>query len=303
MNDVSVLKQALPYIRHHKGRIFLVKLGGNLVQDADAVRSLASDVALLHHVGIRVVLVHGGGPQATDLSRRLGLTPEIVEGRRVTDEQTLEVAKMVFAGKISIEILSALRRERLRAIGLSGVAGDLIRARRREVQVLRDPETGEEREVDWGHVGDILSVDTSVLRTLLDAETIPVVSSLGGDDEGNVYNINADTVAAALALDLGAHKIITLTDVPGLLRDPDDRGSVVSVLTCREAESALAAGEIRGGMAPKIKTLVEAVRGGVSRAHVIDGFEPHTLLLEVFTRRGRGTMIVRRTDPDTEAPS
>jgi len=294
VNDVAVLKQALPYIRIHKGHTFVVKLGGNVVRDTKAARSLAGDVALLHHVGIRVVLVHGGGPQATDLSKRLGLTPDIVNGRRVTDEQTLEVAKMVFAGKISIELLSHLRRERLRAVGLSGVAGDLVHAVRRDIQRVKDHATGEWRDVDYGHVGDIVSVDTSLLRTLLDADTLPVVSSLGADDEGNVFNINADTVASALARDLPAEKIITLTDVPGLLEDPEDPGSLISALTCREADAALADGRIRGGMAPKVGTLVEAVRAGVSRAHIIDGFEPHALLLEVFTRRGHGTMIVRR---------
>ncbi|MCU0727216.1 MAG: acetylglutamate kinase, partial [Planctomycetes bacterium] len=199
MIDVKVLTQALPYMRAHRGKTFVVKMGGELVADSATRESLAEDLALAHHTGIRLTVVHGGGPQATDLAGRLGLRTEMVEGRRVTDEATLEVAKMVFAGKINVEILGALRAEGLSAVGVSGVDGDILRAVRRPPQEIRDRETGEVRRVDFGHVGDIHAVDTRLLVTLMDAGYVPVVASLGADAEGRILNINADTVANAVA--------------------------------------------------------------------------------------------------------
>jgi len=294
--DVRLLLQALPYIRRHKGATFVVKCGGAIARDAGALDLLAQDVALCAHVGVRAVVVHGGGPQATELSEKLGHTPNIVHGRRVTDDATLEVAKMVFAGQINIDILGALRRHGLHPVGVSGVDGDLIHARRRPVTEMEDPETGEKRSVDFGHVGDITRVNTRLLTKLLDEGYVPVLASLGADSKGSIFNINADTVAARVAMDLGASKLILLTNAPGLLADPSDPGSLVSHIAAARAEEMLETGAIRGGMVPKITTLVEAVRGGVERAHILDGTAEHSLLLELFTKDGTGTMVTTREE-------
>lgn len=295
-HDVATLLQALPYIRRLKGATVVLKCGGEIARDATALDNLAVDVALCAHVGLRLVVVHGGGPQASDLSRRLGVEPRIVEGRRITDDATLEVAKMVFAGQINIDLLGALRRHGLQPVGLSGVDADILHAVRRPSREMADPATGETRTVDFGHVGDIRDVDTRLLRILLDQGFVPVVASLGADAAGNIYNINADTVAARIALDMKADKLVLLTNAPGLLHDPDDPASVVSHASASRCEELLASGAIRGGMVPKVTTLVEAVRGGVLRAHILDGMEPHALLLELFTKDGTGTMVTTREE-------
>ncbi len=289
--DVGTLRQALPYMREHRGKTMVVKLGGHLVQDRVALDDLAADIALLHHIGARVCVLHGGGPQATELQEKLGVLPQFVQGRRITDDATLEVVKMVFAGKINLEMLSALRIHGLRAVGLTGVSGGLVQARRREVKEVTDPVTGERTAVDFGHVGDIEGVDTSLLRVLMESGYVPVVASLGADAKGNVLNINADTVALEMAVDLKADKFLNLTQVPGVLRDLSDPASLVTDLTAAEAEALIARGLVGGGMIPKVRTCVEAVRRGVSRAHILNGLEPHAILVELFTVRGTGTMI------------
>ncbi len=291
MRDVTLLKEALPYLRAHRRRTMVVKLGGEIAADARALRSLAQELSLLAHVNIRIVVVHGGGPQATALSRRLGLEPRMVQGRRVTDEATLDVAKMVFAGSINLDILSALRAQGLHAVGLSGVDGDILHAIRRPPTAMTDDATGETTVVDFGHVGDVTGVDTSLLSLLVENGYVPVVSSLGSDADGNVLNINADTVASALAQDLRASKLISMTTVPGLLRDPEDPSSVISRLTLAEARDALTSGRIRGGMVPKVRSLVDAVEHGVAAGHILSGLDESALLLELFTTEGVGTLI------------
>lgn len=291
MKKVDTLMQALPYIRRWRGKTFLVKIGGALADDGEALASMAQDIALLHNVGIRVCIVHGGGPQATQLSERLGLEPRFVEGRRITDEGTLEVAKMVFAGKISLEIVGALRGEGLRAVGLSGVAGDLIHAKRRAPTKVKDPKTGEFREIDMGHVGDIVSVDTTLLRVLVDNGFVPVVSPLGADERGKVLNINADTVATAFAVHMKVDKFLFMTDVDGILRKRDDPKSLYSTLTVSKVRKLIDDGVISGGMIPKVKACTDAVAGGVERVHILNGEKPHTILLEIFTKRGVGTLV------------
>ncbi|MFI5402838.1 MAG: acetylglutamate kinase, partial [Planctomycetota bacterium] len=288
---IETLLQALPYIREHKGKTFVIKCGGEIARDPQALDRLARDIALVFHVGVRPVVVHGGGPQASDLQRRLGHEPHIVQGRRVTDDATLEVAKMVFGGQINIDILGALRRHGIQAVGVSGVDGDLIHAVRRPMSEVRDPATGKTTQVDWGHVGDIAGVNTRLLQKLLDDGYVPVLSSLGSDREGNVFNINADTVAARVAMDMRAGKLILLTDAPGLLEDPDNDESLISHISAGRCEEMLKTKAIRGGMVPKIETLVEAVRGGVLRAHILDGNADHSLLVELFTKEGTGTMV------------
>ncbi|MGQ0552809.1 MAG: acetylglutamate kinase [Planctomycetota bacterium] len=294
-NDAAllrILKQALPYIRQHKKQVMVVKLGGELAGNPHALRSLAEDISLLVHVGIRLVVVHGGGPQATEMSRRLGITPQMVEGRRVTDEQTLDVAKMVFAGKINTDILSALRGQGVRAVGLSGVDADIVSAVRRKPTEMRDEATGGTRMVDFGHVGDVHAVDSSLLSLLMDNGYVPVLASLGADEQGAILNINADTVASVLARDLGAAKLISLTAVPGVLRDKDDPSSLVPLLSTRQAREMLAGGAVGGGMRPKIQAVVDAVEAGVRRGHILSGLARGSILLELFTREGCGTLIV-----------
>lgn len=291
MKKVEILMQALPYIRRHRGRTFVVKLGGAVADHKAGLAGLAQDLALLVHVGIRVCIVHGGGPQATQLAERLGHKAQFIEGRRITDEATLEITKMVFAGKISLDILGALRAEGLKAVGLSGVAGDIIHAKRREPTAFKDPKTGETRVVDMGHVGDIVSVDTKLLSVLMDSGFVPVVNSLGADEKGNVLNINADTVATRLAIDLKADKFLFMTDVDGILRHKDDPKSLISSITDAQVEKEIKAGRIAGGMIPKVRACVEALRGGVQRVHILNGSKEHTLLLELFTKRGAGTLI------------
>ncbi len=297
MKDVEVLLQALPYIRRHRQKTFFLKFGGALVEDAESLDKLAGDLALLHNVGIRICVVHGGGPQATAMASRLGLQTRLVEGRRVTDADTLEVAKMVFAGKINLEAVGALRRHGLDAVGLSGVSAGIIKATRRAPTEMTDPDTGEKRMVDMGHVGDVSSVQTRLLSELMDGGHVPVVSSLAGDPDGNVLNINADTVATQLAIDLKADKLLTLTNVDGIMRDPKDPSTLISRITASEIEDEIAAGTIAAGMIPKARNAVEALQGGVPRVHILNGHEPHRLLVELFTREGAGTLI---TGDDSE---
>lgn len=291
MKNVDILMQALPYIRRHRGKTFVVKLGGAVADGKAGLAGLAQDLALLTNVGIRICVVHGGGPQATQLAERLGHKAQFIEGRRVTDEATLEIAKMVFAGKISLDILGALRAEGLKAVGLSGVAGDVIHAKRRDPTTYKDPQTGETRVIDMGHVGDIVSVDTRLLSVLMDSGFVPVVNSLGADEKGNVLNINADTVAMRLAVDLKADKFLFMTDVDGVLRNKNDRRSLISKITADQIAKLIKRGKIAGGMIPKVKACVEALEGGVQRVHILNGNREHTLLLELLTKRGAGTLI------------
>jgi acetylglutamate kinase len=252
----------------------------------------------LHSLGIRIVVVHGGGPQASALLRRLGQEPVLVAGRRVTDDQALEVAKMVYPGLLTTELLSALRSHQVQGVGLSGVDADLITAHRRPpVSVTEDG--GPTRMVDYGHVGDIDRVDARVITTLLDARFVPVVASLAGDGDGNVYNVNADTVAETLAIALKAMKLIFLTGAPGVLRDRTDPSTLVAFADPDDLDELLRSGVIAGGMRPKVEACIRAATGGVERTHIIDGRLHDSLLLEVFTGSGAGTMIVGRKEKAT----
>jgi acetylglutamate kinase len=296
MEDIGILKQALPYFREYKGKTFVIKIGGELAQKPDVIDGIAQDVSLMHQVGIRTVLVHGGGPQANELSERLGITPKIVEGRRVTDEEALEVTKMVFAGKINHEILTLLRKHGSKAVGLSGIDGDVIVARRRKPVEVVDRATGKKNNIDFGHVGDIRKVNVDLLVTLLTESYIPVISSIADDGEGNILNINADTVASEIAVALGAYKYITMTNVSGLLEDRNDPGSRISYISRKDAEKLIEEGTVEGGMVPKVKRCVWALENGVKRVHILNGIEPDSLLQEVFTKKGVGTMILRLED-------
>lgn len=295
---IAGLKGALRYVRAYRDHVFVVKLGGDVLADGEALDRTAAQLGLLSSLGIRIVTVHGGGPQATAVSRRLGNEPVIVAGRRVTDDAALEVAKMVYAGTLNVNLLSALRAHGVQAVGLSGVDADLITARRRPpVEVVDD--SGASRTVDYGNVGDVERVDPHVLTTLLEARLLPVVASLAGDGEGAVFNVNADTVAESLAVALAAQKLIFLTGAPGVLRDRADPSSLVTFADPDDLADLMASGAISAGMRPKVEACIRAATGGVERTHIIDGLAPDSLLLEVFTGAGYGTMIVGRKEKAT----
>jgi len=239
-------------------------------------------------------MVHGGGKQATQLSKQMGIEPQMVQGRRITDEKTLDVVMMVFAGTINTEILAALREYGAEPVGISGVDGGIINAVKRPPMKIKNEKTGVEEIVDFGHVGDIQSVDPKLLETLLAADFVPVMASLGGDDAGNILNINADTVAAEIASALKAEKLILVTDVDGILRDDK---SLISRVTPQEIDELIKANVIRGGMVPKAKSAVEALKDGVQSVHIISGKKASMLLAEVFTETGSGTMIHRNNQP------
>ena len=289
--DISLLKQALPYIKKFRDKTFVIKFGGEVVSDAVRLSALAEQIALLHELSIRLVIIHGGGPQLSETAGRLGIEAKKVGGRRITDDGLLEVAKMVFAGGISTDILAALRRFGTPGVGLSGVDGELIVADRRAPRKIYDDAVGKEREVDFQNVGDIREVRPEVLRVLLEKRFVPVVASLGCSDDGDVLNINADTIASRIAAELNAEKLFFFTNVSGVLQNVDDATSRYSYLTIDDVERMSANHEIAGGMRPKLEAAASAVREGVVRAHVINGLEDNSLLLEVFTVAGAGTVI------------
>jgi len=294
---IAGLKGALRYVRAYRDQVFVVKLGGDVLSDVEALDHVAGQLGLLQSLGIRIVVVHGGGPQASALLRRLGQEPLLVAGRRVTDDAALEVAKLVYPGLLSTELLSALRSHQVQGVGVSGVDADLITAHRRPpVTVTADD--GTTSLVDYGHVGDIDRVDPRVLLTLLDGRFMPVVASLAGDGDGNVYNVNADTVAETLAIALKAEKLIFLTGAPGVLRDRTDPSSLVAFADPDDLAELLASGCIAGGMRPKVEACIRAASGD-ERTHIIDGRLHDSLLLEVFTGSGAGTMIVGRKEKAT----
>lgn len=288
---LDLLREALPYIQRFKNKIFVVKLSGKITENLEQMASLAEEITLCQQVGIRIAVIHGGGKQLTAIAERLGVDQRIVNGRRVTDDQTLEIAKMVFAGQINLDILASLRRAGAQTVGLSGIDGNIIHARRREIQKVMNQETGLVETVDFGHVGDIVEIDVRLLRLLLDNGYIPVISSLGADEQGNIYNINADTIAAEIAVELQAEKLILMTDVDGILRDRADAASRISRLTVDEAEALVTGKVVSAGMLPKIAAIASLVRRGVRSAHIINGSKRNALLREVFTDEGAGTMI------------
>ena len=288
---LDLLREALPYIQRFKGKTFVVKLSGKVTEEPAVLGSLAEELALLHQVGIRVCVVHGGGKQLTELAKQLGIEQTIIDGRRVTDDATLDMAKMIFAGKINTDILAALRNRGIHAVGLSGVDGNIVHAERRPPKEIVNRATGTREQVDFGHVGDILEIDDRLLRVLLDQDYLPVVSSLGADAEGRVFNINADTIAAEIAVRLQAEKLILLSDVDGIYLRADDPATKLSRLTIDETEALLRDGVAIGGMIPKLQSIITLLRRGVRSAHIVKGTERNALLSEIFTDEGTGTMI------------
>jgi acetylglutamate kinase len=279
----AVLVEALPYIRRFWGAVVVVKYGGNALGaegtggEAAARASFAEDVVLMRSVGMLPVVVHGGGPQIGELMARLGKEPEFRDGLRVTDAETLEIARMVLVGKVNRDLVSAINVHGPLAVGLSGEDANLIQAAARDESL--------------GYVGDVAAVDPTILQRLLAQGLIPVVATIGADPAGQAYNINADTVAGALAEALEATKLVYLTDVAGLRADPEDPGSVLAQCRPEDLDRLVAEGAARGGMVPKVRACAHAVRHGVRQAHILDGRVPHALLLEVFTDAGVGTMV------------
>ena len=289
---LDLLREALPYIQRFKGQTFVVKLSGKATEDPENLSSLAEELALLHQVGIRICVVHGGGKQLSDLASKLGIEQTIIEGRRVTDDATLEMAKMIFAGKINTDILAALRNRSIEAVGLSGVDGNIVHAERRPPKEVLNRETGERSQVDYGHVGDVVEINSRLLSVLLNEGYLPVISSLGADSEGTVFNINADTIAAEIAIQLKAEKLILLSDVDGIYLREGEPDTKLSRLTAAEAEAMVADGTATGGMIPKLQSIITLLRRGVHSAHILSGTTRNALLSEIFTDSGTGTMIV-----------
>jgi acetylglutamate kinase len=288
---LDLLREALPYIQRFKGKTFVVKFSGKVTEDHDRLISLAEELALLHQVGIRICVVHGGGKQLSELAVKMGVEQTIIEGRRVTDDDTLEMAKMIFAGKINTDILAALRHRGVEAVGLSGVDGNIVHAERRPPKEITNRETGESAQVDFGHVGDIVEIDARLLMVLLDHGYLPVISSLGADAKGKVFNINADTIASEIAIQLQAEKLVLLSDVDGIYLRPGESESKLSRLSADEAEALIKNGAATGGMVPKLQSVIDLLRRGVKSAHIINGNLRNSLLAEVFTDEGTGTMV------------
>jgi acetylglutamate kinase len=284
--EMASLKYASPYIRLFKGKTFVLKVGGGAVETEAAIRRLLEQVEILHHVGIRVVLVHGGGSETSALIRALGAEPRFVEGRRVTDETALAATAMILNGTVSTRILAVCRGLGLPAVGLSGVAAGLVQARR------RPPVRIGGEWVDYGSVGDVVAVDPSVLHTLLDAGLIPIMSPLSAAADGALLNINADTVASALAVGLRAEKLMVLTGAPGILERADDPGSLVSYTDLAGLRRLGEQGCLKKGMLPKASAIESAILGGVRRVHILSADLPDSLLTEVFTNEGAGTLVV-----------
>src|SRR5215467_559585 len=294
---IRALKSAAPYIRMYKGKTFVVKAGGGVFAEMATTRSLVEQIGILHYFGVRVVLVHGGGPQLSELSAALGVPTRMVEGRRVTDEKSIDVTAMVLNGLINTRLLGICRDLNIDAVGISGVDAGLVRAHRRPPVALAA--NGE--MVDFGFVGDIDAVDTTVLRKLLDNGLMPVVSPLSADESGTLLNINADTVAAAIGAALGAEKLLLCTGAPGILGNLADPGSLISYTDLRGLKRLREEGRIADGMLPKAKAIEEAIRGGVRRVHVVSYQAPEGILGEVFTNEGTGTLIVADVNALTPA--
>jgi acetylglutamate kinase len=289
---LDLLREALPYIQKFKGKTFVVKFSGKVTEDRENLASLAEELALIHQVGIKVCVIHGGGKQLSELAKKLGIAQTVIDGRRVTNDETLDLAKMIFAGKINTEILAALRRRGIAAVGLSGIDGNIVHAEKRPPKEVLNRQTGVSETIDFGNVGDVLQINAHLLQLLLDSDYLPVVSSLGADDDGQIFNINADTIAAEIAVRLRAEKLVLLSDVAGIYMKSDKPETKISRLSVAQAEELIASGAASGGMIPKLQNLTDLLKRGVKSAHIISGTARNALLSEVFTDSGTGTMIV-----------
>lgn len=280
LEKAEILVEALPYIKEFYGKRVVIKYGGAAMQDCDLKDKVMQDIVLMKYVGMHPIVVHGGGPEINKLLARLDIKSEFVDGLRITDHETMEVVEMVLGGKVNKEIVAGIEASGGKAIGLSGKDASLIKA-------IPVDTTGK-----MGFTGEVESINPQIIETVIENGYIPVIAPIGVDNEGQSYNINADLVAAAIAVALKASKLVLLTDVPGLLRDAKDVDSLISVLKVSEVDSYMQDGTIAGGMVPKVQCCVKSVTGGVGRTHIIDGRVPHSILLEIFTNKGIGTMVV-----------
>ena len=290
LNIANVLTESLPYIQRFIGKTIVVKFGGNAMTDAELHDSFARDIVLMKLVGMNPVVVHGGGPQIGALLERLNIKSEFINGMRVTDANTMDVVEMVLGGSVNKEIVSSINRNGGKAIGVTGKDGQFIRAKKMTIDRY-SPELGASEIIDIGHVGQVKSIDTEVLSVILGSNFIPVIAPIGVDAQGATYNINADLVAGKIAEVMQAEKLMLLTNVAGLL---DKDGTILTGLTTSQVDALIEDGTIYGGMLPKIQCALDAVKGGVTSAHIIDGRVPHATMLEIFTDQGIGTLITNR---------
>jgi acetylglutamate kinase len=289
---IRALKSAAPYIRMYKGKTFVIKAGGGVFGTHALTQSLIEQISILHYMGVRVVMVHGGGPQMTEVSEAMGVKTQMVQGRRVTDEKSIDVSSMVLNGLINTRILAICRELNIQAVGISGVDAGLVQAHRRKPLQLE----GSSEVVDYGLVGDIDRIDPTAIRNLLENGYLPVISPLSADEQGTLLNINADTVAAAIGAALSAEKLILCTGAPGILERLADPGSLISYTDLEGLQKLRAAGSISDGMLPKVRAIENAIKGGVQRVHVVSYSSPEGILGEVFTNEGTGTLIVADID-------
>ena len=292
MYNVNILMEALPYIEKFHSKKILIKYGGHAMVNEDSMALTARDTVLLKYVGIDPIVVHGGGPEISRAMEKLGKKSEFVEGLRVTDEETMEIIQMVLVGKISTNIVSQINLHGGKSIGISGKDSELIRARKKPNMLINES-TGETKEVDLGFVGEVICINNEILEMFTSNNYIPVIAPIGLGENGSTLNLNADTAAWEIAQSVDAEKLIILTDVPGLLRDPDDPSTLIQRIRVDEVPGLIEEGIISGGMIPKIETCVNALNGGVKSAHIIDGRVKHSILLEIFTKEGIGTMIYK----------
>jgi acetylglutamate kinase len=287
----NVLIEALPYIRDFYDSVMIIKVGGHAMVNSQVMSDIVQDIVLLRFVGIHPIIVHGGGPEITEKMERMGKKPEFVGGLRITDDETLEIARMVLVGNINTEIVSLIGRHGGKGIGLSGKDGKLIIAKKKPFQKVMIENV--EHEVDLGWVGDTEIINTEILNIVTREGYIPVISPIAMDVKGKALNLNADTIAGDIAAALSAKKLILMTDVPGVLRDPSDRSSRISRVTLEDVEHLIRTGVISGGMIPKMRGAATAVDSGVENVHIIDGSISHSVLLELFTDSGIGTMVCK----------
>lgn len=273
----EVLAQALPYIKRYNGKIVVVKYGGNAMIDEQLKQQVMEDIVLLWLIGVKIVLVHGGGPEISDIMSKLGKKPEFVDGLRVTDKETVDIVQMVLAGKVNKTLVTLLEAKGGKAMGISGMDGRLIEAKKKDERL--------------GFVGDITKINIDPVVDLLEKNYIPVISTVGCDKEGNTYNINGDTAAAHIAGALGAERLIMMTDIAGILRDKDDPETLIPEITLDDASKLYAEGVISGGMIPKVDCCIEAIHEGVSKVIIMDGRVSHSILMELLTNEGAGTMV------------
>lgn len=292
-NKANLLIEALPYIKEFHHKKIMIKYGGHAMIDEEAMNSTARDTVLLKYVGMEPIVVHGGGPEITRSMHKMGKEPKFIKGLRVTDEETMEIVTMVLVGKISTDIVSKIELHGGKASGVSGKDSQLIVASKKSPHKITDEETGKEHVVDLGLVGQIDSLNVDIIQMFTENNYIPVISPIGIDDNGDTLNLNADTVAGEVAAEMNSEKLVILTDVPGVLKNPKNPDSLIKQIKIDEIDDLIKNGTIIGGMIPKIETCIKAIEGGVESAHIIDGRIKHSLLLEIFTTNGIGTMITR----------